>query len=254
MHRLSRGKKSKTYEKKTDAEIAKAICADYGLTCQVKGDVNVRHDHVYQHHQTDLEFLLLRARRINYEIFVDDQTLNFRKRDVSGSEKLTLEFGAKDDSDGSPMSKFALRLSSANQVTSVKVRCWDPNTSKEIIGEAKTLDTKLGSKSGGDAAKSAFSGGVHKATYDVPVASKEEADAVAKAMLEDLSLGYMEGEGHCKGNPDLKAGIIVKIKGTDKRFDGKYYVMGATHRYSHKSGGAGGYRTIIRVRRNAEGA
>jgi len=254
LHRLSRGKKSKTYEKKTDAEIAKAICTDYGLTCKVTGDVNIRYDHVYQHHQHDLEFLLMRARRINYEVMVDDSTLSFRKRDMSQSEALTLVFGAKDDAGGAPMQKLTLRLSSANQVTSVKIRAWDPKTAKEIVGQADSLDATLGDKGGGAAAKSQFSGATHKVTHDVPVRSTEEANAVAKALLEDHSLNYITGEAVCKGNPKLKAGTMVKITKTDTRFDGKYYVVGVTHKYGHSSGGKGGYVCVARIKRNAMGS
>src|SRR6266568_624057 len=155
LHRLSRGKKSKTFEKKTDADMCKAICSAYGLTPKITGDVNITYDHVYQHHQTDLEFLLTRARRINYEMFVDDQTLYFRKRDVSGGEALTLKMGAQDDAAGRPLNKLALRLTSANQVTAVKVRAWDPTTNKEIIGKADGLATTLGSKAG-SASSSSF--------------------------------------------------------------------------------------------------
>src|SRR5262249_45537048 len=72
LHRLSRGKKSKTYENQSDADIARQISSKYGLTCKVSGSVNINHKHVYQHHQTDLEFLLTRAKRINYEVLVDD--------------------------------------------------------------------------------------------------------------------------------------------------------------------------------------
>lgn len=253
MHRLSRGKKSKTYEKQSDADIAKAIISAYGMNCKVQGNVNIKHDHVYQHQMTDLEFLLMRAKRINYELVAvpdDDKTMMFRKRDVSQSETLVLDMGAKDDAEGAPLRKLSLRLSSAGQITEVKVRCWDANTAKEIIGQATSLDSKLNPKDGGAAAKSAFSGGTHKVTYDVPVASTEEANAVAKAILEDTALSYVTGEAIVKGNPALRAGIIIKVMGTDKRFDGKYYVSGCTHKYSHKASGSGGFITCLRVKSN----
>ncbi len=254
MHRLSRGKNSKTFEKKTDADIVRAIASTYGLSPQISGDVNIQYDHVYQHHQTDLEFLLTRARRINYELFVDDTTLTFRKRDVSVGAAMTLKLGAQNDSEGKPLQKLQLRLSSANQVTAVKVRAWDPTTNKEIIGNASSLAKTLGSKSGADASKASFQGGSHKATYDVPVSSQEEADAIAKSLLEDHALDYITGEATCKGNPDMKAGIMVAVTGTDTRFDGSYYVKGAVHKYTHKSGGTGGYTTVLKVSRNAEGS
>jgi phage protein D len=151
-----------------------------------------------------------------------------------------------------PMKKLALRLSSANQVTAVKVRCWDPNTSKEIIGNASSV-TSMGKKLGSKIASSAHSGGTHKATYDVPVSSTEEANSVAKAMLEDLSLKYITGDAICKGNPDIKAGMLIKVKDADPRFNGKYYISGIVHKYSHQGSGEGGFVTIARVCRNAEG-
>jgi phage protein D len=253
LHRLSRGKKSKTFEQKTDAQIAQAICSDYSLTCNVQGDVNITYDHVYQHHQTDLEFLLTRARRINYEVSVDDTTLTFKKRDIAAATSMNLKMGAQGDTSGRPLNKLQLRLSSANQVTAVKVRAWDPKTNKEIVGKADSLDKTLGATTGGSAAKTGFPTGTHKATYDVPVSTQEEADAIAKSMLEDHALNYITGEAYCKGNPDLKAGMVVNVAGTDTRFDGPYYVQGAIHKYTHKSGGSGGYTTLLKVRRNAEG-
>jgi phage protein D len=253
MHRLSRGKKSKTYEKQSDADIANAIISAYGMSCEVSGDVNIKYDHVYQHHMTDLEFLLIRARRIDYELVAvpdNDKKMMFRKRDISKGEALTLDMGAKDDSAGAPLRKLSLRLSSANQITGVKVRCWDPNAAKEIIGEASSLKAKLNPKTGGEASKSAFSGGTHQATHDVPVTSTEEAKAVAQAILEDAALNYVTGEAIVKGNPALRAGIIVKVTGADKRFDGKYFVAGCTHKYSHKASGSGGFITVLRVKSN----
>ena len=119
---------------------------------------------------------------------------------------------------------------------------------------ATSLAKTLGSSSGSSKASSAYSGGTHKATYDVPVSSQEEADAIAKSMLEDQSLDYITGEAYCKGNPDMKAGIVIKVQGTDSRFDGNYYVKGATHKYTHKGGGSGGYTCVLKVRRNAEGS
>src|SRR5262249_56669401 len=105
---------------------------------------------VYQQHQSARESLLLRASRIGYEVSVDDTTLNFKKRDLAGAPKENLKLGAQETTDGKPMSKLQLRLSSANQVTQVKVRAWDPKTNKEIVGKADTLDKTLGDNKGGD--------------------------------------------------------------------------------------------------------
>ena len=62
------------------------------------------------------------------------------------------------------------------------------------------------------------------------------------------------GDGQCKGHPKLKPGLVVTIDAKDKRFNGKYYITGCSHRYTQKSSGGdkGGYHTFIRVRRNAD--
>ena len=256
LHRLTRTRKSKTFEKQTDHQIAQKIAQDYGLTAKVSGDVSIQHDHVYQHHQTDLEFLLERCRRINYEVLCDNTNLIFRQRKLLETNQIKLIFG-KDlpDTNEIPLERFHARLNSANQVKKVQVRGWDPGTTKEIVGEATSLIKILG-KTAGSAAAGTF--GKAEASFDIPVDSKEEADAAAKALLEDMSLNYITGEGLCKGDPRLAAGMVVDIvcdpNASDERFNGKYYVVGVQHRYTHKAGGGtGGYQAIVKVRRNAEG-
>lgn len=252
LHRLTRTRKSRTFTEQSDADIVNTIAGEYGLSAEVTGDINIKHKHVYQHDLTDLEFLHQRARRIDYEILVDDKKLKFRKRDVSVDSGIELKWGK--DASGAEFSLqiFKPRLSSANQVKEVTVRGWDSLNSKTIIGEAKSLRTKLGKDDGASKSQAAF--GVSKAAYEMAVYSKEEADAAAKSLLEDHALSYIVGDGQAKGHPKIKAGIVVKIKAEDKRFDGKYYLTGTSHRYTHKAGGPqGGYLTLIRFRRNAEG-
>jgi uncharacterized protein len=256
LHRLTRARKSKTFEKQTDGDVAKKIAQEYGLTPKIEGDVNISHNHIYQHHQTDLEFLLERGRRINYEILCDNENLIFRQRKLDKSDGLKLIFG-KDQPQGTEIAleRFHARLNSANQVKKVEVRAWSPKDAKEITGSADDLIRILGKDEG---SKAAGSFGSAEAHFEIPVTSKEEADAAAKALLEDLALSYITGEGLCKGDPRLKAGRVVEIvvdpDASDERFSGNYYVTGVSHRYTHKaSGGAGGYQTLVKVRRNAEG-
>ena len=77
--------------------------------------------------------------------------------------------------------------------------------------------------------------------------TQAEADQIAKAELNKAALDFITGDGVCAGRPDLMSGKVVKLDGLDKRFNGRYYVTGATHRYTPTRG----YRTFFRVRRNA---
>lgn len=91
-----------------------------------------------------------------------------------------------------------------------------------------------------------------------PIYTKEEADALAESMFRKAAMGYITGEGECRGSPEIKPGVVVDIivnpDNAGDRFNGKYMVIGATHRYTSASTTSrGGYVTDIRVRRDSEG-
>ena len=247
LHKLARGKKSVSYTKVTDKDIVNKIVGNYGLKADF-GDSPpaTKYDHVYQHNQTDLEFLRLRAARIGFEMLVQDTKLYFRKRTEkdSGIKLILGESGAN------TLERFMPRLSTANQVSEVRVRGWDPDQKKEIMGAATPASSKLGDKTG-----SAVANNTHKNILyfdvDVPVFTKEDADSIAKSILQDRLMGFITGDATAKGNPDLKPGIVIEIAVGDKRFDGKYYITSVRHRYVHE-GSDQGFRTHFKFKRDAE--
>lgn len=249
LHRLLRGRKSKTFLKQSDADIANAIAGANGLSGNCDS-TPVKHEHVYQHNQTDFEFLRLRAARLGFEVVVDDKTLYFRKPQPGRDSgiKLVLEEN---------LLTFAPRLSSAGMVQEVEVRGWDPVRKQEIVGKATAQGSRLGRQSGADKSQKSF-GKVVTYNVDQPIFSVEEAKSIAGAHLAEQLMGYITGEGTCIGRPDLKAGMVISISlsaqsGVPSRFDGKYLLVGVAHRLAPPSAGSrGGYSTTFRVRRDAE--
>jgi phage protein D len=251
LHLLARGKKSVAYTKVTDKDIVDKICQLYSLQGQY-GDAppTVQYDHVYQHNQTDLEFVRLRAARIGFEVFVQDTKLYFRKRSEQDSG-ITLELGVSGEN---LLEKFHPRLSTANQVSEVRVRAWDPDQKKEIIGTAKASGSKLGQKTGTQVAENAKHSNILAVDVDVPVFSKEQADGIAKSILQDRLMNFITGDAVTKGNPNIKPGIVLSLKtNQDKRFDGKYYVTSVRHNYVH-DGPDQGFRTFFKFKRDASDA
>jgi len=157
-----------------------------------------------------------------------------------------LELGKKHHEQS--LQKFMPRLSSAAIVQQVYVRAFDPQKMAVVVGQASTVDGKLGSDDG-PGKSSSFGAKVYHYDVDVPVKSVEEANALAKAKLNELSLNYIVADGVAIGNPKLKAGIVVKINCDSVRFGGKYYIIGVSHKFGHD----GGFTTAMRMRRNAEG-
>ncbi|MDJ0594340.1 MAG: contractile injection system protein, VgrG/Pvc8 family [Pleurocapsa sp. MO_226.B13] len=240
-HRLQRGRKTKTFVQQKDSDIASTIARETGLTAQVV-DSQVVHDYVLQADQTDCEFLQERARRINYEVVVEDKTLFFRPVANDSSEILTLSL----DDD---LMEFYPRLSSMGQVSELTVRGWNPKQQQEIVGQAGVGDevSRMGGQNSGAAlVEQAFGTAVGRVS-DRPILTQAEADQFAKARFNQLALTLITGEGVCWGRTDLQPGKVIKIEGLGRRFNGQYYVTATVHRYHAQSG----YRTHFTVRRNS---
>jgi uncharacterized protein involved in type VI secretion and phage assembly len=75
------------------------------------------------------------------------------------------------------------------------------------------------------------------------VRTQGEADTMAQAVLDDLAGAYVAAEGLCQGEPALRAGCQVSIKGVGRRFGGTYFISATRHSYSP----GGGYLTSFYV-------
>lgn len=239
-HRLMRARKTKSYTNVKDSDIASQIASDAGLRPNVT-DSGVSLPYVLQHNQTDLEFLAERARRIAFELVVNDRDLLFRPRRTDGEAAFTLRREIE-------LIAFRPRLSTLGQVTQAQVRGWDPATKKEIVGTAGAGDeaTVLGKTSGPSTAQRAFSASA-SARVDMPVQSQDEADAIARRNFAEMALHYIRAEAVCIGDPRIVAGIVVAVDGLGSRFSGSYYVTSVEHSFRTNKG----FRTSFSARRNA---
>lgn len=240
-HRLIRSRKTRSFTNSKDSDIASQVASDAGLKPRVE-DSGVMLPYVLQHNQTDLEFLAMRARRINFEVVVGDRDLLFRPRKIAGAAELTLHREVE-------LLEFHPRLSTIGQVPQLEVRGWDPAQKKEIVGKAGAGDEPqlmAGSSAGPSATKRAFDT-TASARVTSPVQSQDEADAMAKSGFAEMALGYIRADGVCIGEPRLRAGTVVKIEGIGERFSGPYYVTSVEHSFGPKKG----YRTRFSARRNA---
>lgn len=235
-HRLHRGTYTKAYAQVTDSDLANKIAQEAGLRTQVDSTSEV-YDHVFQDNQTFMDFLSTRAQRIGYEFFVEDQTLYFRKPSSNGTT-IDLEWGKQ-------ILTFRPTMTLVEQVNELTVKGWDPKTKQVVTGQATQgkAEPKIGeTQSGADLAASAFDR-TSRLVVDRDVRSQADADNQAQAILDELSGGYIEAEGLCYGQPDLRAGKSIKISALGKRFSGTYFVTTATHVYRANEG----YRTAFSI-------
>ncbi|MCE5257916.1 MAG: VgrG-related protein [Chloroflexi bacterium] len=223
-HRLHRGAVTKAFVNVRDSEIAQQIAQAAGLQAEVDATAIV-HKHVYQDGQTNIEFLRERARKIGYAVYVRDRTLYF-KADTAPSQIIALEWGQE-------LRSFKPVMSLAHQVNEVQVKGWDPASKQEIVGRAtqSRVHPEIGeSRAGGEVAQSAF-GEASELAVSALAMNQEEADKLAQALLDKHTSVFVQAEGLCYGQPDLKAGVIVDLSSLGKRFNGKYLVSAATHEW-----------------------
>src|SRR5689334_14551817 len=91
-HRLHMGKRTRTFLEKTDGDIAKDVAGDSGLTPDVDA-TTTKIPYVLQHNQTNMEFLLERARRIGYWVYASEGKLHFKKPAATFPAGTKLEYG-----------------------------------------------------------------------------------------------------------------------------------------------------------------
>lgn len=235
-HRLHRGKKSRVFVQKTDSEIVEDLVGEAGMEVAIDSTSGV-YDHVFQNNQTDMEFIYDRARRNGYQAYVENGKLYFKEASSTGSSGATLEWGKN-------LKHFQARFSGANQVDTSEVYGWDVMKKETITGSKKSPEgtpTVDSQNNGGKLAASAF--GSATAIFDSRVIdTQSEAEVLAQSTLNESCQHFFQAEGNCQGNPGIRAGKQIQLKGIGKRFSGNYTVTRAIHRYDFS-----GYSTEFEI-------
>jgi phage protein D len=150
-HRLQRGRRTRTFLKMRDSDIASDIAKSAGLTVGKVDRSEVMHDHLAQVGQTDWDFLTQRAIEIGFETGVTGGEFFFRKaagrKDESafggamGAVAGMLGLGGGKLTFRDNLHTFLPRISAANLTPDVEVRVWDAKSARVAVG---TSDAKTG--------------------------------------------------------------------------------------------------------------
>jgi len=226
LYKLGFGRKSRSFPKWSDSDIAMQIAKDWQLKAELGDtieDTVIKHEYLFQNNQTDLEYLLERARRIHYEVKVEGSTLHFRKTRENTGKVLTLIFGEN-------LLNFFPRLNVLAQVGEVAVQGWNAKEKKKIQGKAQDEMPPP----------------TQNLLVDASPSTQEDAERVAKAQLNASAFELVTGEGTALGDPQIRAGIVIELKELGRRFSGIYYVTAVNHVYSKLNG----YVTSFTVHRS----
>jgi phage protein D/phage baseplate assembly protein gpV len=241
LHRLSAGKKTKTWDNVTYGDVAREILSSAGLSASV-GSTGKTQDHVIQGNLTDLEFLYELAHKVGFDLSIDDDKVTFDEPASASSAPAAGTFTSKDPKQlvwGKNLIEFRARVSAVAQVPDIKVLGWDPKKKQMVIGKARaktdSASLDLTPKKLADTV-----GGSTMFVVDRPVANQADADDLAAAYADQVASAAFEGTAIAIGSPALKAGVPVSVSKVDKNLAGDWVISTAKHEF-----GGGAYRTHL---------
>lgn len=254
---------TRSWEDKTDSEIALAVGREFDLDVCVspraQGEEETR-PYVAQQNEYDVDFLLGLARRNGYELVVehDEQGQFLYFGPSSPDQQGCRGWVAAPNAPGPPRAEapplYELRwgatliaidptLTTAHQVRSVTVNGWDRRR-KRAISEKKDLDSR----------EIRTNRDLHEAlsrcsprqdiVVDEPVHTVRQARQRALAILQDRQRQMVTATGTAIGLPELRAGRKVQITGLGRILSGTYLLTKTTHTIDDS-----GYRTAFEARR-----
>lgn len=234
LHKLFHGRRTLAYLKVKYSDVARKLASENGLSPGTIEDAPgaVVHDALFQHDESDGDFLERLAAEYGFILRVRGAKLDFCKPPESSSGPTVSGFGGSKPDQlvlGDDIESYHVSLNADMLVDKVQVRGWDPKKKKEAVGEAPSLGTKIaGPSTTAKKAAEPFSGKVFT-TSGMPRSADGEVKHVATAIADSISASYAVLEGTSIGNPKLRAGLVVSIGPTATPYAGKYVVTSARH-------------------------
>jgi phage protein D len=233
------GKNSRTWKDRRDSDAAQEIASFNNLNATIL-PTKEKHPQIEQNQESDWEFLKKLADRNHYELFVDEQkTLHFAPPSDKATAIVRLLYGQG-------LLSFKPEANLAGQIAQVEVYGWNPSTKETIVGRARAgEESGLSGKSAGQRLNTFVRDPSKQPTLRIrqPVFTQAEADARAKAALNERAKQFLTGEGETIGLPEIRPDRNVELDDLGSPFSKTYYIQQATHKID-----ASGYRTRFKVK------
>ena len=223
-YKLNRRRASKTFQQQTASDIVRAVVAEAGLAVGEIESTTVLYEYFQQSMETDWEFCWRLAAINNYEFVVDDAKAHFRPRKL-GSPVAELTWG-------DTLLTFKPRMSGMAQPKDVKVANHDPKARRELVGTAASAQpTSTAPAANGRGALVGSLQGGSVVLADRVAVNQAEATKLAQSALDRMVASYLEADGKAGGNPKVRAGTTVSIKGVGTQFSGNYVLTQTQHTF-----------------------
>ncbi|MDQ6423035.1 contractile injection system protein, VgrG/Pvc8 family [Paenibacillus sp. LHD-117] len=217
---------SKVWKEMKDSDVVRTIASDHGLTPDID-TLTVQKTTIEQIGISDFHFVQSLAQDNDYRFHVTGSKLHFRKHQTSGTPVADLKYGIS-------LRDFTFAVDASGQASQVKVRGFDTKTKQAVEGTASSVTAISGSKSGPSLAAALTAKKIE--TVYTGVESVDEANHLAKAMLNRMARDLVKGQGTCVGFPELLPGELIAISGLGSAIDRNLMLTRVIHRLDASDG------------------
>ena len=228
LQRARMTRRSRVHEDVSLRDLASSIANDLGLDPVVTGldgDVGT----FVQLNESDLAFLRRVLAKVDGDVQVVGTELHVsRVADVARSEvALTLH---------SQLRSARVLADLSQQVSEVSVAGWDQIQGQEISATSSGAHSGPGSGRTGAQVLTDTLGERAEHVGHLAPRDDTEARALADAAFDDRARRFLRLDGTAVGNPAIRVGTTVSVRGLGSRFDNAYYVVSARHRFDENRG------------------
>ena len=218
LYPLTVGKNSRHWENKPDSVAVEDLARRSNVATDVRATspVKLRID---QNNETDMAFVGKLAERNGATFYHRNRKLYFGRRQNDASDVVELDWGQG-------LLSFRPEANLARQIAEVQVHGWSAAKGEVVIGRARR-----GEESGRDTRAESGGERVVTALSRTPVLhvraavhTQAEADARAKAVLEERAQDFVTGNGESIGVPEILPDTNVALGGLGRAFSKTYYV------------------------------
>ncbi|MEU5433687.1 VgrG-related protein [Streptomyces sp. NPDC020719] len=232
-HRLLRNRRVVGYPNMTASDIVRRVAGLNGIALGKVDATPTVYELATQPNITDWDFLSRLAAENDVRLSCDNEgRLDFAAlAPASGAPADTtpaaqspyvLDFGAN-----TLHSRIA--MTAAGQVEQVTVRGWDMRTKQQLAAPAPAVTSPDIAADVTPGVVSTPFGAAEITATSLPYTTQSEVTHAARALADDVTGAFAEVEVAVTGNPSLKPGVPIAVRGAGFPFEGKYTATGVRH-------------------------
>lgn len=216
-------RRTKTHENVAIADLARELASQLGLQPVITGFTEQLPVQL-QMNESDLAFLRRMLARHDGDLQVVGGELHVSPRAEVRRGAVELELRSQ-------LKQVRVLADLAHQATEITVSGWDSAQGQRVSATSRGAHFAPGSGRTGAQMLQNTLGTRSEHIGHLAVTTRGEAQALADAAFDERARRFVCVDATAEGNPSVRVGTHVTLKGLGRRFDNTYYVVRACHRY-----------------------